>query len=454
MSLRIVCVRVPRRPTVERAPADWARLAASLLEAAPRVSAIRGAAEGEPRGYWADATGMERRGGDAAVAQALLAAARGAGYEGARVGVAGTCVAAALATRERGSAWRVVPPGRDASFVARRPLSLLPMEEGVRESLELLGLRRCAELAALATADVELRFGPEGVRVWRLARGEDPRWPFRPPPAAGVAAEAELDAPVETLEPLRFLLRGLLGSVLEQMARRQRVPAALRLVLRLDDGDEEALDVRPARPTGEARLLSDLCHRALEGHAAAGAILGVRLEGVEEGAARADQLDIFRPPAPDPAAVHASLLPLLQHWGDGALSRASLKGAHLPAERVRWEERGVRGVLDVAGRPAAPPEDGVRTPSRAELPLCLRRFPEPRPAAVQADAAGRPTALRLPGASAPARVRAEGPERLSGRWWAQGYAREYWLAETEAGTLWLLFRDGREGRWYLEGWYD
>jgi protein ImuB len=438
----------------------WARLAGALLRVAPRVTPLAATSGGDlPLGAWADVSGMELHGGDAVVARALLDAAREAGFEGARVGVAGSCVAAALATRMGGTAWRVVKPGGDAEFVSRRGVNLLPMPEGVREALKLLGLKRCGELAELPASEVELRLGAEGVRVWRLARAEDPRWPFRPAPPAEIVAEAELEAPVATVEPLRFLVRGLLGSVLEQLGRRQRIPAGVRLVLLLDGGGTRVLRVRPARPTADERVLGDLCWRALEGAEPGAPVIGLRMEGVEEGAARADQLDIFRPPAPDPAAVHAALLPLLARWGEDALSRATPRGAHLPADAVVWEGLGERAVLELSGavrepHPEAEGEEGTVAIGRAALPLRLRRLPRPDPLAVQTDEGGRPRALSLPGRGGFLPVRAQGPERLSGRWWSDGYAREYWLAEGADGQLRLLYQDGRSGEWRLEGWYD
>jgi protein ImuB len=496
MSPRIACVRIPRSPTDPPAGAEAAALAGALLGAAPRVTPVAG----HPLAFWADASGMERRGGDAATAQALLAAGREAGFPGTRVGIAGTCIAAAVATREGGSAWRVVPPGRDATWLHRRSLDLLPMEPGMREALRVLGLRRCGELGAFAAADVELRWGAAGVRAWRLARGEDPRWPFRPPPPDRAAAEAEWEPSVTTAEPLRFVLRGLIASVAGQIARRQRVPAALRLTLRLEGAGEEVRRIAPARPTAEARVLAALCEGALDGIAGSGGlpapVAGMRLEGIEEGAALADQLDAFRTPAPDPAAVHAALLPLLARWGDGALSRPHPQGAHLPALHTVWEGQGAAAIREIAAPPrtAAPAishqlsaisqqktqilseEDtplihtkGVlplplRSPAppplRADgggLPLCLRRLPAPLPIHVALDAAGRPGRVARTGAVDPQlglTVRSEGPERLSGAWWAQGYAREYWLAEGEDGSLWLLFRDARGGGWWVEGWWD
>lgn len=134
---------------------------------------------GHPRALWADAGGMERRGGDAAVARALASAAREAGVH-ARVGVAGTCIAAAAATREPGTPFRVVSPGADAAYLRRRSLAVLPITAPLRETLRLLGITTCGALAALTPADVELRFGSAGLAAWRLAHADDPRWPFRP----------------------------------------------------------------------------------------------------------------------------------------------------------------------------------------------------------------------------------------------------------------------------------
>jgi protein ImuB len=52
------------------------------------------------------------------------------------------------------------------------------------------------------------------------------------------------------------------------------------------------------------------------------------------------------------------------------------------------------------------------------------------------------------------KTRSEGPERISGGWWAAGSAREYWRVESPGGWLGVLFRDAADGGWYLEGWFD
>jgi hypothetical protein len=467
---RIACIRLPLPPGgggPPPGPEARAALAGALLRAAPRVTPVRE----HPRALWADAGGMQRRGGDAAVADALLAAAREAGFP-VQVGIAGTCIAAAAATRERGTAVRVVPPGADARYLRRRPLSLLPVPRDLRETLALLGIRHCGALAALDAADVELRFGSAGLAAWRLARAEDPRWPFRPP-APGVAqAEAEFDPPIDSTEPLRFVLPGLIEAVCRQLGGRQRIPARLSLVLTVEGAarHDDAREVRPARATADARVLAELCRRAAESPPPGGPVAGVRLEALDEGAPRADQLDAFHPPAPDPGALHAALLPVFARWGDGALSAAVLHGAHLPAEHAAWEPLGSDAIAAFAHAHPSPPADppaGVAELGRATLELCLRRLPEPRPVRVREGAGRRPLEVELQsvdtaplggtGESFPQgawKTRSEGPERISGGWWAAGSAREYWRVESPGGWLAVVFRDAASGGWYLEGWFD
>ncbi len=465
MSRRIACIRVPV-PADAPPPdaASRAALAGALLAAAPRVVPVRE----YPCAFWADASGMAGLGGDEAVARRLAEAARQAGWE-ARVGIAGTCIAAAAATRERRHEVRVVPPGGEAGYLRRRSLSLLPITPDLRQSFYLLGLRTCGDLGALVPADVELRFGADGLRAWRLAGGDDARWPFRPPEPGMASAEAEFEPPVDSSEPLRFVLQGLIGQVAAQLARRQRIPARLRLTLRVPDAAEDAREVRPARPTADVRVLADLCRRAIDQRPLAGPVSGIALLAEEEGAARADQLDAFQAPAPDPGALHAALLPVFARWGAGALSQAVLHGAHLPGENAAWVARGSDGIAPFAGaRPKGEPSARDEAIGfRNTLPLCFRRLPEPLDIGVREDPEHRPVQVDIPaGQNALPGVGIEGfpprlwktvvqgPERISGGWWAQGEAREYWRVESPGGWLGLIYRDAVTASWHLEGWYD
>jgi protein ImuB len=392
---------------------------------------------------------MERLGGDAGVAQALLRAAQSAGYAKARVGVASTCIAAALATRERGSAWRIVPPAREVDFIARRPLAWLPMPPSLFEDLHRLGLSSCRELAAFPAAEVELLFGAEGLALWRLCQGDDPRWPFRPQAPDTPVAELEFEPAIEGVEPLRFVLPGLVEAIVRQTAHRQRLPESYRLVLITEEAEERAVAVRPARPTGETRVILDLARLALEAEQLGARIAAVRLEAVGWSASQAEQLDAFEAAAPDPSAVLSALSGVLARWGEGAICQAVPHGAHLPSRAAVWESPGpaaVHAILHAPSTPRAPVGSG------AVLTLCPHRLDRPEPVRVEVDAAGLPVSVWRAGSRYG--VAADGPERLSGEWWGEPYALDLYLAAAEQGPLWLLARDARTNTWQLEGWYD
>jgi hypothetical protein len=146
--------------------------------------------------------------------------------------------------------------------------------------------------------------------------------------------------------------------------------------------------------------------------------------------------------------------------------------------QVRWRaEASTHGA-----QPGAPP--GLREHKAAAAPpaLTLATTPErPTAAALRLLAAPSPIRVRLGRAGLEAFRHGEtwhdvtawsGPERLTPRWWvpsgstggatpatdapAAGAAgpRDYYSARTADGALWLLFRAGAPGRWFVEGWWD
>ena len=59
---------------------------------------------------------------------------------------------------------------------------------------------------------------------------------------------------------------------------------------------------------------------------------------------------------------------------------------------------------------------------------------------------------------------AAGPYRLSGEWWKEemageadtelGWSRAYWDVHASDGAVYRVHQDRRNGRWYLDGYYD
>src|SRR5258707_6866501 len=95
---------------------------------------------------------------------------------------------------------------------------------------------------------------------------------------------------------------------------------------------------------------------------------------------------------------------------------------------------------------------GDPDPKQLERPS---RFFE-RPALLQMElgAQGRVVAARLSGKRRKVLAMA-GPERLCGEWWEENpYDREYYRVHFEGlGQVWI-FRDQRDGKFYLQGFFD
>ncbi|HEX6965664.1 MAG TPA: hypothetical protein VF166_07670, partial [Gemmatimonadaceae bacterium] len=278
---RVACVRIPKFPTVAASrgrelgahspasvtlPDDLAlaraitQVTADLLAASPRVTP----AADEPGVWWVGASGFEGLGGEPALAQTLVEIAR-TWHPRARVAIADSCVAARAATwasRRGAHDVVIIPTGGDARYLAPAPLALVPMDDELRETFAALGLRTAGDIAALDADDVERRWGAVGLVVWHLARGEDERRPILATPQPARVVEAELPTPVDTMEPVLFLVRAALDRLVVGLAADGRAAAAIAITLTLD-GARSALprgasahtvtrEVRLPRPAARA----------------------------------------------------------------------------------------------------------------------------------------------------------------------------------------------------------
>jgi hypothetical protein len=276
---RALCAELEVRPWDDAAIAQAVDAGtAALLTVASHVSPVPDA----PGTWWVGASHYEAVGGERRLAESLLGIAR-RWHPGARVAVAGSCVAAFAGTwdgrefqrRERGNGKReterresgngtagignresgspipnprcsnplLISPGGDTEYLSAVPLALIPVDEEMREALSALGLRTAGALARLEAGEVERRWGDQGLAAWRLARGEDARRPVLADPERPRTVSAELAVPAETLEPTLFLVRSALERLVPPLVADGRAAAAVAVTLTLDT-------VRTALPTG------------------------------------------------------------------------------------------------------------------------------------------------------------------------------------------------------------
>jgi protein ImuB len=437
-------------------PADWEAGTAALSDVgfafAPRVER---STDGEHLYFAVDDLAQLYPLGEQAIAQAVQAQAARLGL-GARVAIASSKAVARVAARARELA--IVPGAADAAraFLAPLPIELFCQarcndddgDDGaeLQAAFRRWGTRTAGAVAALPVREVALRLGPAGAAVARCTRAQDdgsePFLPQLPPDALEEAVE--LDYPIHQLEPLAFVLRGLVDRALARLAARSLACAGLTLRLTLDPRGLDVRTVPIAAPTREAKTLIELCRLDLARRPPSAAVVGARIVALPA-RVRATQLDILRPAGPAPDRLATTLARL------AALVGPENVGA--PVVVDSWREEAV----SLAPYPAAPATVTV-TPGCA---LTIRRKRPPEEIEVLM---GRDGPIALHGKETTARVLvAAGPYRLSGEWWqlnpgatseTAGWAREYWDVHASDGAVYRLHRDGRDGRFYLDGYYD
>ena len=107
------------------------------------------------------------------------------------------------------------------------------LREQMLDTLERWGVRDFRTLALLPEPALASRLGEAGTRLQRLARGAGMRTLALCEPAIHFEETMELESPVETLEPLSFILNRLLEQLCARLEARALAVQELHLRLRL-----------------------------------------------------------------------------------------------------------------------------------------------------------------------------------------------------------------------------
>jgi protein ImuB len=484
---------------VPRSVAEEKRAEAVLLEAmgsfSPRVEARVCGVDWE---CVVDLAGTERLLGDVDfVGRRMVAALAGVGFEGfccvagnvdaglsvARDGAWLGIADPTLATMRPSQGWsaRMVSLGLEAKALAGLPLRVLRLDEEAAERFAVWGIRTLGELAALPETALIARMGQAGKQLRLRARGELPH--LLKPAAEEFRLEemVELDAEVETLEPLLFVINPMLEQLVVRAQGRALAIAAVTVelgmeekgrgwreegrvkantntgVLRCAQDDEMCRvgvyvrTVRPAVATVDRRLLLKMVQLDLEAHPVPGAVYWVRLHA-EPGDASRIQLGLFAPPMPEPTRFEDTHARLLAVVGEGNVGRVRLLDTHAP-EGFRLE----RFVLPGGGYKV--PQVRVEGAEPATALRRLRPAVSVRVASRNGERGAEILAFWFEGRRYDV-LRSFGPWRTSGDWWGGTvWSQDVWdLAAREVVEgellLCLVGHDLVRDRWGMEGIYD
>src|SRR5438270_6468872 len=457
--------RCPGLQLVAHDPEGEARafepIVAAVEAFCPRVEIIR-------PGVCAVATRGPSRyfGGDEALAALVTDAVA---HVGGRAGIADGPFAAELAAH----AGRVVPRGETSAFLSSFSVDVVEQPE-LSDLLHRLGIPALGDLAALPSAAVLARFGPDGLRAHHLASGCDER-PLAariPPPELDVSAE--LDPPAERVETAVFAARGLAHQLCDELSARGLAVSCLRVEAETEHG--ETL-VRRWRLEGATPLaLAERVRWQLDGwlsdanpHGPTAGLTLLRLAPEEVLPDEGRQLGFWGGDrALDDRAARA-LLHVQGLLGPEAVVTAVPAGGRSPAEQVQLVPWGDAPRV-LCGSSAAMPSQ-----IRKEREVWPGRVPAPSPATVHAspvradvvDVEGNAVVVNGRGSTSaePKRVSIDGgpwtdvvawagPWPVDERWWDPHAHRRRarWQVVTADGTAHLLAVEG--GRWTVEATYD
>jgi hypothetical protein len=417
------------------------RLVPSLLGVAPRVML------GANGIVWADARGMSAE----SLARDLLGVFHEKDVKRVRAATSITPISAEVAARHgHGKNGLVaIAPGSEREYLAPFPVGVLEPSLFLSTLLDGIGIESCGDMAKLDLESVEVRFGGEGARLWRLSRADDSRRIFASMPRALPAASLDwVEYTLKDPERLVFIINALVGNITTDLKSRGQCAREMTMIFSLANRETFEHLVRPARSTASHKAWMRLIRSQLERITLPDGVVGItiRVEAVTGEVER--QGDIFDRGFATANAAEETIAQLLDDQGAVVVTPRNTQHP-LIDRRTEW-------ISQEPAQASARIQLRERVVKATAAPrLTLQLFPEPRRIAVKTR---RRRDHELPVEFRDKQwqqiVSAAGPDRVSGGRWTEPYAREYFRCVTDDGIMVWLYRDGRTGEWYIHGWWD
>jgi hypothetical protein len=416
-------------------------LSPGLLKVVPRITI-----EGESRLIWGDGRSLPVR-ETAAKIESLL---QQQGDSNIQVAVSGVPIAAKVAASAQhgigAPAITLIPLGTEREFLAPHPIDVLAPSPQLASLFDGVGIEKCADLACLEGESVEVRFGAEGMQLWRLARADDRRMIFGS--GLRLLPDASLDWVDYTLtdpERLVFIINALVDNVCTALGERGQCAREMTLVFSLANRTSYEHLVRPSRSTSSRKAWMRLIRTHLDTIVLADAVTGIslRVEAVTGEVER--QGDIFDRGFATARATEEAVAQLLDDQGAVIVVPSNTKHP-LIERRTSW----------LVQEPAHAARTQVVREVAAEPKFTLQVLQTPRQISVK-TARRRDHELPVKFRDTDGWVMIEsaaGPDRVSGGKWEDPYTREYFRCVTEEGSLVWIFREESGDNWYMHGWWD
>ena len=399
------------------------------------------------------------------------------GREAERLATLPVDVLVSPASLSRGDADGATP----AKQLSKNSRALTLAGQELLNTLESWGVRNLRSLAALPEVAVAERLGQAGLHWQRLARGVTSRTLKLIEPPARFEETCELEYPVESLEPLSFLLNRMLEQLCARLSARALATNELRTTLTLDPaGDVDTADFHVSRSPGvqisrapdrqftrclrlpvpmlDPKVFLKLLQLDLQAHLPGAPVLKISIEA-HPAEPRRTQNGLFQPGTPEPEKLEVTLA-RIQSMIDGRRSTALEDDRKPTTDDLPFTSElrvGTAELLDTHHpdsfrvHPFMTPSTIGHPPSTPSHTVTALRLFRPAPAARVALRTGKPVHIECETVQGDILWTA-GPWKSSGDWWNEkSWAREEWdVCVGEA--CYRIYRDPKG--WFVEGTYD
>jgi protein ImuB len=333
----------------------------------------------------------------------------------ALLGIAPTLEAAALLTKHS-DVLPILDKSEIRRTVAALPLAGLEIGPKIIDQLHTTGLHTIDELLEVPAESLARRFGEELPHYLQKLLGEraDVRRRHRAP--AIYRRRFDFKEGIECIEGLLFPLRRILQEFEGYLRGRDVAVQHLSVTLLHRETAETVLQLITSAPQRDAVRLFALLTEKLERTPVTDLVTAIQLNAGEFVEPRITQTDFFDNPQRENDNWSALLDKLRARLGVDAIRHLGLTDDHRP-ESAWCVLSGEKGTVIAEDFP--------------DRPLWL--LSEPRPINNVPQLLGT-------------------PERIEAGWWVgQDSSRDYYLARTDEGARWWLFREAGTNRWYLQG---
>jgi protein ImuB len=355
----------------------------------------------------------------------------------------------------------IISAGDEARQLSSLPIEILVPEPKTLAVLYAWGIRDFKSLAALPSIPLTERLGQYGLHLQRLAQGAVMR-ELIPAESPAVFQEcAELEEPVELLEPLSFILNRLLEQLISRLVTKSLATDQIEIELSLEihcDRDVHAMladlgealhrkTIKLPVPTQDAKVLLKLLQLELAAHPPHAPIKKIKIEAIPA-RIRHTQAGLFQPLAPEPAQLEVTLARLRAVVGEKDADGKRRVGFPSIVDSHRPDSFQVLPASD--RRNDRPLPVAVR--------LALRMFRQAIPLRIELNAKQVPVWIGFERKRGTV-IHAAGPWRGSGQCWdATGeWLRDEWDVHVKLDGRTALYRvycDLHTGKWFVEGMYD